>query len=377
MSIETAFARVAVGGGSFHACTESQVVEAVREALAGGVGGRIITPNVDILRRARRDPEVRAYLADASFVVADGMPVVWASRLAGTPLPERVCGSNLIWSLAAGLGRDGRSVYVLGGEPAHEPDGSGGGGCSTADLGGLALGSGARDGRTGGAGTPGAGGGSRDGEPAGMGTGGARGGSRGGTAYAAGWADAAAALGGGASTSHAATAFGRPVGVSGGMAPGDAAHAATIVAGPAEAGGARRAAERLLEASPGLRLAGCHSPRYGFERQPGALDAVCRAVVRSQPDLVYVGLGFPKQEWLISRLRAGLPATWFLGCGAAVNFVAGDNSRAPSWMQRTGMEWAHRLASEPRRLAGRYLRHDAPYAARLLAGACLRRWHRR
>ncbi|HYN92630.1 MAG TPA: WecB/TagA/CpsF family glycosyltransferase, partial [Pilimelia sp.] len=132
-------------------------------------------------------------------------------------------------------------------------------------------------------------------------------------------------------------------------------------------------AARLLSASPGLRVAGAHSPAYGFDRDPAALARVRRAVVEAKPDLVYVGVGFPKQERVIDTLRAELPFTWFLGCGAAVNFVAGDQVRAPRWMQRTGLEWAHRLASEPRRLAGRYVRHDAPYALRLLAGACAAR----
>jgi N-acetylglucosaminyldiphosphoundecaprenol N-acetyl-beta-D-mannosaminyltransferase len=86
-----------------------------------------------------------------------------------------------------------------------------------------------------------------------------------------------------------------------------------------------------------------------------------------------VGLGFPKQERIVDRLRPQLPNAWFVGCGAAVNFVAGDVDRAPRWMQRTGLEWAHRLGTEPRRLAGRYLRHDAPYALRLLATAPVQR----
>jgi N-acetylglucosaminyldiphosphoundecaprenol N-acetyl-beta-D-mannosaminyltransferase len=76
---------------------------------------------------------------------------------------------------------------------------------------------------------------------------------------------------------------------------------------------------------------------------------------------------------VITRLRAHLPFAWFIGCGAAVNFVAGDVDRAPRWMQRSGLEWAHRLGVEPRRLAGRYLKHDAPYAMKLLAGAAVRR----
>ncbi|WP_460493997.1 WecB/TagA/CpsF family glycosyltransferase [Dactylosporangium cerinum] len=83
--------------------------------------------------------------------------------------------------------------------------------------------------------------------------------------------------------------------------------------------------------------------------------------------MVYVGIGFPRQEHLIRRLRAALPGTWFLGCGAAVNFVAGDIQRANPAMQKAGLEWLDRLAREPRRLARRYLREDAPFAAALLA----------
>ena len=96
-------------------------------------------------------------------------------------------------------------------------------------------------------------------------------------------------------------------------------------------------------------------------------------MVDAAPDLVYVGLGFPKQEWLADRLAPDLPKTWLLGCGAAINFIAGDQDRAPDWMQRTGLEWTHRLSREPGRLARRYLRHDAPYAVGLLARSALRR----
>lgn len=247
--------RIVLDGIEIDALTEDEVVARVREALDRGEGGRIVTPNVDILRQAGTDPEVRDYLDDATVVVADGAPLVWASKLAGTPLPERVAGSDLIWSLSAGLGQDGRSVYVLGGEPAD----------------------------------------------------------------------------------------------------------------PGFVDGAGRAAAELAAASPGLRIAGWRSPDYGFERDWYSLSSVCGEVIEAKPDLVYVGIGFPKQEWLISLLRPELPFTWFLGCGAAVNFVTGDQERAPRWMQRSGLEWAHRLSNEPRRLAGRYLRHDAPYALRLLA----------
>jgi len=85
------------------------------------------------------------------------------------------------------------------------------------------------------------------------------------------------------------------------------------------------------------------------------------------PDIVYVGLGFPKQERLIARLAPFFPATWFISCGAAIPFAANVLPRAPKWMQSTGLEWAFRLLSEPRRLYRRYLLHDLPFAVRLLA----------
>jgi N-acetylglucosaminyldiphosphoundecaprenol N-acetyl-beta-D-mannosaminyltransferase len=260
VSIE-AFDRVDLDGTGIDRITEAEVVAVVREALAHGRGGRILTPNIDILRRAQVDQEVRRHLDDADLIVADGMPLIWASRLGGRPLPERVAGSSLIWSLSHGLGLDQRSVFVVGGRPAAE------------------------------------------GEP----------------------------------------------------------------------DGATRAADRLAAECPGLRVAGALCPAYGFENDaPGYAD-FCAKVVEAEPDLVFVGLGFPKQEQVIERLRADLPRSWFIGCGASVNFVAGDVERAPRWMQRTGLEWAHRLSTEPGRLAGRYLRHDAPYALRLLARAPVQR----
>ena len=98
---------VTLGGLRFAALTEGEVVHRVRTALARGIGGRIATPNVDILRQAARNPEVRADLENADLLVADGAPLVWAARLSGTPLPERVTGSGLVWSLSAGLAADG------------------------------------------------------------------------------------------------------------------------------------------------------------------------------------------------------------------------------------------------------------------------------
>ncbi len=136
-----------------------------------------------------------------------------------------------------------------------------------------------------------------------------------------------------------------------------------------EPGTAQLAEEVLRERFEDLKLAGHLSPPFGFDTREDEYDAMCDEVVDAAPDLVFVGLGFPKQERVIARLRPRLPQTWFMGCGAAIGFVAGVHSRAPGWMQASGLEWVHRLALEPRRLMRRYLVDDAPFAARLLAGS--------
>jgi N-acetylglucosaminyldiphosphoundecaprenol N-acetyl-beta-D-mannosaminyltransferase len=96
---------------------------------------------------------------------------------------------------------------------------------------------------------------------------------------------------------------------------------------------------------------------------------VCRRVAAARPGIVFVGLGFPRQDLLITRLRPLLPGAWFVGCGSAICFAAGTARRAPLWMRRSGLEWLHRLAREPGRLARRYLVHDLPFAVRMLAHA--------
>jgi N-acetylglucosaminyldiphosphoundecaprenol N-acetyl-beta-D-mannosaminyltransferase len=121
VEIQRVACRVVLDGLAFDALTEREVVAHVRAAVDRGAGGRIVTPNVDILRTVREDRALRSIVARADLVLADGAPLVWTARLAGTPLPERVSGSNLIWSLSEGLAQDGRSVYVLGGLPARRP----------------------------------------------------------------------------------------------------------------------------------------------------------------------------------------------------------------------------------------------------------------
>lgn len=237
------------------ALTEADVCDHVSRAWSRNTGGSIVTANVDIVRAASRDPELAALVAEAELVVADGMPVVWASRLAGRPVPGRVTGASLLLSLSERAARDGRSVFLLGGEP-----------------------------------------------------------------------------------------------------------------------GVPEAAGRVLaERYPGLRVAGAYAPPFGFDATPAGMRETVEKVAAAAPDLVLVGLGFPKQERTIAALRPHLPHAWYIGCGAAIPMAAGQFRRAPEGLQRVGGEWLFRLLLEPRRLARRYLREDAPFAFRLLAGALLDR----
>ena len=328
--------RVTVGGVGFDPLTEDRVVDHVRAALEGGQGGRILTPNVDVLRQIGRSQVARAALDDSTLVVADGMPVIWASRLAGTPLPQRVAGADLIWSLARGLGADGRTVFVLGGEPAP---------------GNSAPGYDAADVRWPPEATPNR--------------------------------SAAGRLPEQLRGRHSANPYHRDSRPSGQRNSGPSHRAGgrpprnePVPFQRLRGDGARIAANALLHESPGLTVVGALSPPYGFDRDPAVLELVLKEVVAAQPDLVFVGVGFPRQELLIAELRRELPGAWFLGCGQAINFVAGDRNRAPAWMQRAGVEWLHRLASEPRRLGGRYLRHDLPFAASLLVRTAIGRFRR-
>lgn len=108
---------VEVMGFPFHRVTEADAIRHVLGALSRGQGGWVLTPNLEILRMVDVDPKLRAFFRQADLIVADGMPIVWASRLQKEPLPERVAGSSLVGTLSAAAALEGRSVFLLGGDP--------------------------------------------------------------------------------------------------------------------------------------------------------------------------------------------------------------------------------------------------------------------
>jgi N-acetylglucosaminyldiphosphoundecaprenol N-acetyl-beta-D-mannosaminyltransferase len=117
MSFET----VELCGMRLASLRSEQLIAHIFEQLRLEKGGWLITANLDFLRRFVRDPAARSVYAGADLRVADGMPLVWASQLQGTPLPERVAGSSLLVPICQAAAREGRSVYLLGGDPRAAP----------------------------------------------------------------------------------------------------------------------------------------------------------------------------------------------------------------------------------------------------------------
>jgi len=117
---------------------------------------------------------------------------------------------------------------------------------------------------------------------------------------------------------------------------------------------ADRLAERLQTRFPGLAVAGTYCPPFRPLTQDED-ERLVDAINAAHPDIVWVGLSTPKQERWMSAHVGRLRAPVLVGVGAAFDFHAGVKRQAPRWMQRSGLEWSFRLATEPRRLWRRYL----------------------
>ena len=202
----------------------------------------VVTPNVDHVVMYQSQPELQRAYQNASLVLADGAPVVLASRLLRKTLPERVAGSDLVPALFDSV--------------STEP-------------------------------------------------------------------------------------FTRPLRV--------------FLLGAAP-GVADRAAKAIHVRWQGVEVVGTYSPPIGFEHDKKENEEILECIARCTPDLVLVGLGAPKQELWVSRYADRIEGKAALCIGATIDFLAGEKDRSPRWMQQAGLEWLHRLCSEPSRLAKRYLR---------------------
>ena len=204
----------------------------------------VVTPNVDHAVLLQEHDGLRQSYRDAGLILADGHPIVWASRLLRQPLPERVPGSELVPKLFDSFDQ-------------------------TADA---------------------------------------------------------------ASEPHKLRVFLLGAGV----------------------GVAARAAKRMQKTWRNVETVGIYSPPMGFENDADESNFILGRIALSRPDVVIVGLGAPKQEVWVHRYRDQIQAPVALCVGATIDFLAGEKRRAPVWMQQTGIEWLHRMCSEPKRLVRRY-----------------------
>lgn len=216
-------------------------VEQVMAAARTRRKGLVVTPNVDQIVKFEADPSMHDVYRNAMRVYADGMPLVWLSRLLdGAGLPGRVTGADLVPAVCREAAREGRSVFFCGGEP----------------------------------------------------------------------------------------------------------------------GVAQAAADLMQENFEGLIVVGVNCPEHGFERDEEASTCLVDEINRSGADILFLGVGAPKQEKWGSSHLARLQVGPVLCVGAAFSFAAGLVQRAPAFVRAAGMEWAWRLGLEPRRLWRRYLVDD-------------------
>ncbi|TWT39646.1 WecB/TagA/CpsF family glycosyltransferase [Blastopirellula retiformator] len=233
--------RVKLFGVEIDALRMPEVVSQIRRQLDSPETKTeyVVTPNVDHAVILQGNPELQAAYADARWVLADGWPVVWASRLLRQPLPDRVAGSDLAPALFADATEaKPLTVFLLGAAP--------------------------------------------------------------------------------------------------GVAP--------------------RAATEIQKRWPHVNVCGTYSPPLGFERDDAENERIVEMINAAAPQLLILGLGAPKQELWIARHHDRLQVKAAVCAGATIDFLAGEKRRAPRWMQRSGIEWLHRMLVDPKRLVRRYVR---------------------
>ena len=221
----------------------AQTITKIEEFIAQRAPRLVITPNVDHLIKARKDAEFKRIYDDADLSVPDGVPLLWAAKFLGSPLVERVNGTDLFEALCERAAEKGYRLFFLG------------------------------------------------------------------------------------------------------AAPGVAATAAA----------------ELEQQYRGLQVVGTYSPPYDFFDSHEENEKIAGMIRAVQPDILFVGLGAPKQEKWISRHLHSLQVPVSIGIGASFEYVAGCTARAPEWMQRSGLEWLYRIIESPSRYWKRYVVEDAVF----------------
>ena len=115
-----------------------------------------------------------------------------------------------------------------------------------------------------------------------------------------------------------------------------------------------KGAAKLKQLAPGLDIRGMDAPPYGYDPESAQADADADRIAASGAKLVLLGLGSPKQEYFAARAIKRHPDLGFICIGAALDFLIGEQKRAPGFMRNHGFEWLYRLATNPRRLGRRY-----------------------
>jgi N-acetylglucosaminyldiphosphoundecaprenol N-acetyl-beta-D-mannosaminyltransferase len=138
---------------------------------------------------------------------------------------------------------------------------------------------------------------------------------------------------------------------------------------------AEKASLLLRQKYPNLKIVGTYSPSFGFEKNEKESAEIVKIIREQKPDIIFVGVGSPKQEkWISSYMdRYNVPVS--IGVGISFDFVAGTVKRAPKIMQKTGLEWLWRLFNEPGRLWKRYLLDDPVFFWLLLRQKLKNRRH--
>lgn len=123
-------------------------------------------------------------------------------------------------------------------------------------------------------------------------------------------------------------------------------------------GVADRAAAQMQEKYKGLKVAGTYSPPMGFEKDKGEMEKINKMLYDSKADMLFVGMGVPKQDIFIYENMHKYQIPMSFSVGAAIDFIAGQQKRCPRWITKIGMEWFYRMIHDPKRLFRRYLVDD-------------------